>query len=265
MNIETTFRFHTGISHDEEEQPKRFVVPSDDHIKEMTKKKNSKNTENNTNFALRVLESFCKKTHTSFTDSNLDVLLSKLYISARTSKGENYKLNSLKSLRSSLQRYFLKERNVDIINNDVFRNSNLCYENKLKETKANGKGETNHYPEIEPEDLKKLYSSFDLETPTGLFEKVWFDIMFQLVRRGRENLRTMTKSSFAIGEDRTGLRYIYQCKSELDKNHNIKDNAFDTTGEGRIYETKTATCPVTSFLKYKCIKSRPRLFMAAPK
>ena len=87
MNIETTFRFHTGISHDEEEQPKRFLVPSDDHIKEMTKKKNSKNTENNTNFALRVLESFCKETHTSFTDinnSNLDVLLSKLYISART-------------------------------------------------------------------------------------------------------------------------------------------------------------------------------------
>ena len=42
MNIETTFRFHTGISHDEEEQPKRFLVPSGDHIKEMTKKKNSK-------------------------------------------------------------------------------------------------------------------------------------------------------------------------------------------------------------------------------
>ena len=118
------------------------MVPSGDHIKEMTKKKNSKNTENNTNFALRVLVSFCKETHTSFTDinnSNLDVLLSKLYISAQTSKGENYKLNSLKSLRSGFQRYFLKERNVDIINNDVFRNSNLCYENKLKVTKANGK------------------------------------------------------------------------------------------------------------------------------
>ena len=61
------------------------------------------------------------------------------------------------------------------------------------------------------------------------------------------------------------MELVYQCKSELDKNHNIKDNAFDTTGEGRIYETKTATCPVTSFLKYKCIKSRPRLFMAEPK
>ena len=91
------------------------------------------------------------------------------------------------------------------MNNDEFRNSNQCFENKLKEIKANGKGETNHYPEIEPEDLKKLYSSFDLDTPAGPFEKVWFDIMFQLVRRGRENLRTMTKSSFSVGDDATGL------------------------------------------------------------
>ena len=40
----------------------------------------------------------------------------------------------------------MKERNVDIINNDVFRNSNLCYENKLKETKANGKS---NFPKFE--------------------------------------------------------------------------------------------------------------------
>ena len=32
--------------------------------------------------------------------------------------------------------------------------------------------------------------------------------------------------------------------------HNINDQAFDTTGEGRIYETKTASCPVASYLKY---------------
>ena len=38
MNIETTFRFHSGISHDEEEQPKRFLVPSGDHIKDQKEK-----------------------------------------------------------------------------------------------------------------------------------------------------------------------------------------------------------------------------------
>ena len=80
--------------------------------------------------------------------------------------------------------------------------------------------------------------------------------MFQLVRRGRENLRTMTKSSFSVGEDATGLRYIHQSKSELDKNHNINDQAFDTTREGRIYETKTSSCPVESYLKFMAVTKR---------
>ena len=120
----------------------------------------------------------------------------------------------------------------------------------LRKIKSIGKGETKHYPEIEPEDLNKLYDSFDISTPTGLFEKVWFDIMFHLVRRGRENLRTMTKTSFAVDNDPSGKRYIHQIQFELDKNHNINDDAFDTIGEGRIYETKTSSCPVASFIKY---------------
>ena len=58
-----------------------------------------------------------------------------------------------------------------------------------------GKGDINHYPEIEPEDVKKLYSSFDLNSPTDLLEKVWFGIMFFLCRRCRENLRDMNEKN----------------------------------------------------------------------
>ena len=75
---------------------------------------------------------------------------------------------------------------------------------------------------MEPEDLKKLYASLDIGTPTGLLEKVWFDIMFQLERRGRENLRSMTKSSFAIGVDSVGKRFFHQVKSESDTNQTSK-------------------------------------------
>ena len=58
-----------------------------------------------------------------------------------------------------------------------------------------GKGDINHYSEIEPEDVKKLYTSFDLNSPTGLSEKVWFN-MFFLCSRGHEKLRNMNKSTF---------------------------------------------------------------------
>ena len=81
--------------------------------------------------------------------------------------------------------------------------------------------DTNHYPEIEPEDLRKVYQSFDPNCPNGLQEKVWFDIMFHLVRRGRENLRGMTREIFAVSSDATGKKFIFQNKSEIVKNHNI--------------------------------------------
>ena len=81
-------------------------------------------------------------------------------------------------------------------------------------------------------------------------EKVWFDVMFYLCRRGRENLKAMNKSTFFVEKDATGKRFIYQTTGEMDKNHNMSDTSFDTHGEGRIYETNTPDCPVLSFIKY---------------
>jgi hypothetical protein len=49
--------------------------------------------------------------------------------------------------------------------------------------------------------------------------KVWFDFMFYLCRRGRENLRTMMKSTFKVGKDAGGQEYIFQAVDEADKNH----------------------------------------------
>ena len=77
----------------------------------------------------------------------------------------------------------------------------------------------------------------------------WFNIMYYLIRRGRENLREMTKSTFRIGTDASGKKFIYQTTSEIDKNHNENDTTNDTNGEGRIYATGTKKCPVACFEK----------------
>ena len=81
------------------------------------------------------------------------------------------------------------------------------------------KGKTEHHPEIEPEDLIKLYKSIDIWTPVGLQEKVWVDIMRFFIRRGVENLREMTKSTFGTGTDASGKQFVYQMTDEYDKNH----------------------------------------------
>ena len=186
----------------------------------------------------------------SISKEELKQSLTKYFAGVRTEKGEMYKINSMHSLRNGLQRHFLVHRAIDIINDDFFKESNDCFHNILKNIRASSKGLVKHFPEIEPEDLIKLYKSFNIETPVGLQEKVWLDIMFYFIRRGRENMRQITKSTFAVGCDASGKNFVYQVSGENDKNHSVDDGQFDTSGEGRMYETNSALCPYKSFVKY---------------
>ena len=43
--------------------------------------------------------------------------------------------------------------------------------------------------------------------------------MYFMIRRGQENLRSMTKQTFAVAEDSAGLPYVHQVIDEADKNH----------------------------------------------
>ena len=155
-------------------------------------------------------------------------------------------------MRFSVQRFFLEQSGIDIINNVAFQAANTCFQNILKDIKMSGKGSTDHHPEIEPEDMRKLYESFDIDSNFGLQEKVWVDIMLYLCRRGRENIRLMDKTTFGVGTDATGKRFVFQYNGEYDKNHGILDDgtATHTSGEGRIYETGGPKCPVKTFLSY---------------
>ncbi|CAB4021335.1 PREDICTED: uncharacterized protein LOC105327636 [Paramuricea clavata] len=89
-----------------------------------------------------------------------------------------------------------------------------------------------------------------MDTPNGLLNKVWFEVMYFLCRRGQVNLRAMTIETFELSTDSTGKRYIFQKTDELDKNH--RDTTTGTVTQGRMYELQgNPACPVESFLKYK--------------
>ena len=233
----------------------RFVQYEDDALQELLEGKTSKNTDKVTKTSITLLKTFCDQTNLNtdleqISAMQLDRVLQRFYAGVRKLNGELYKPRTMNSFRFGFQRYFLNRLGFDIIKAPDVSLSNTCFKNMLRTIIKSGKGDINHYPEIEPEDVKKLYSSFDLNSPTGLLEKVWFDIMFFLCRRGRENLRDMNKSTFFVSRDATGKQFVYQCTSEVDKNHNIGDAPFDTNGEGRIYETNLPECPVRSFVKY---------------
>ena len=121
------------------------------------------------------------------------------------------------------------------------------------ELKKLGKVKTNHHQKITSQDLKKLYSCFDVITPKGLQEKRLFDIIFFLVRRGRENLRQQTNQTFAspIAVDSCQRKYVYQAVDELDNNHGESDDPQDSVTDARMYEQPGNTlCPVRCFELY---------------
>ena len=144
-NLTTTARtFDLGVNFDE---GRRFAAVGREEIQDMTKKKNSPKTDQSTGFAVKVLQAFCKESAIAFPKEDklaLNKVLCKFYIAARNQKGELYKLNTMKSIRFSLQRYFLDNYKIDIIAGKDFNESNNIFQNVLKNMKAVGKGDTTH-------------------------------------------------------------------------------------------------------------------------
>ena len=194
-------------------------------------RKGLKNTQLATKTALSTLKAFCGEKYPDknqdfdeISKEELNELLVDFNPNARKKNGGNYKKTALRSIRFGLQRYFILKRGFNIIADDAFKQSN------------------------------EIFSSYDQSSPNpkSLEHFVWFYIMYQLIRRGRENLRLHTKQLYAVRVDATGRKYIYQELDELDKNHRQNDDPLDSLGDGRMYENANnpKVCPVRAFELY---------------
>ena len=94
-------------------------------------------------------------------------------------------------------------------------------------------GKVDHHIPIIKEDLGKIQSSYNPSSPDpkSLQQVPWFNIMFHLICRGRENLRLLTRESLAVQVDVAGKKFFYQVVYELDKNHRANDQPHDSPGE----------------------------------
>ena len=110
-----------------------------------------------------------------------------------------------------------------------------------KTAREQGRGSVDHKEIITDEDLLKLrqYFTEKMEGPADgkiLQQFILFTIIYQMGRRGRENLRKMTKETFKIGEESDGRKYLYQAIDEYNKNYTERDS--ERSNQARIYEQK---------------------------
>jgi hypothetical protein len=143
------------------------------------------------------------------TGIELNIFLKKFYVDVRMKNGDYYSKNGIMNLRYGLQKHFLKIMNVDIVNDPICKTANSTYAAVLVKLKREGKGKVTHKEPLTSEDFRKLYSSkaLNLNTPQGLQDKVFVDLMMHLCNRGRENLREMKRSHFKICTDSNNNRY----------------------------------------------------------
>ena len=111
---------------------------------------------------------------------------------------DDYKNTSLKCILAALNRHFKATRNLDIISNEKFVKCNEMFQGVTKKGKREGRGEIESKPPIEEEDMKRISDYFlrnmkGAPNPAKLQEMLLFYIIHYGGRRGRENLRYMTK------------------------------------------------------------------------
>ena len=137
-----------------------------------------------------------------------------------------------------------------------FLQANEMFSGVTKKARREGRGSSEHKEAINEDEMNTLSQYFTKNMQGSLNgrhlqEIVLFNIIYFIGRRGRENLRLMTKNTFKVSIDPKERKYIHQVTSEHDKNHT--ENNSDKDNEARIYEQKGEHC---YFSKLNCTTIR---------
>ena len=222
----------------------RFKNRSEEETKSILKGKDKTSTQRATDIYLRQFKRFLHvKSLPQVEDiatSDLDGILFEFYSSIQPQKKEDYCVQTLKCIHAGLNRYFRKERGIDIAKDTMFTCANEMLKAVQVDAKKKGLGSKKKYPPINQIDLERIaeYFCHDHVTnpdPKHLKQNIIFYIIYFFCRRGRENLYDMQKNTYQVVVEPDGTEYVVQAVDEMDKNHGIEDTEF--SNRGRMYAT----------------------------
>ncbi|XP_063952768.1 uncharacterized protein LOC135153558 [Lytechinus pictus] len=233
----------------------RFASLGEEQLEEIIDQKDARSTKRVITLAENVLKAYCE--HKGFTiqetitSTELSNFLRSFYAEVRRSNGELYSKRLMITLRYGLQRHFSKF-GFNIVNDPEFREANDMFHAVLVKLKKEGKGSVDHKEPITKDDFLKIKSSTvtDVNTPKGLQNKVFMDIMMHLCNRGRENLRNFSEKDFVVVKDSTNEKYVYLATDKLTKDHRGESLDDSRSQQGRMYQTHKPDCRVKTFELY---------------
>lgn len=261
--------------------PAELEYQLEDELQRPERNQLSENTRLATRYAVRIFREYLSEKAQSPDFETLDKdalcgVLRSFYAEARSKSGQLYSKSSLISIRSSLNRYLNEPpycRTLDLTKDPELRSANLALAAVIRRLEEQGAGPVVQKQAITRSDLRKLYESsvFNINTPYGLLNKVWFEICMYFCTRGRENQRELQEDSFGLAVDEDGRKFVYfkalgpyhksRCGLWTKKRPDAEEDTLP-----RMCETGTELCPYASFVRYVSKRNRScRAFFQRPR
>ncbi|CAG2203084.1 KCTD1_15 [Mytilus edulis] len=228
----------------------RFAILSEADRDKLLSNKNAESTKAATKYAVKTFHDYCMAAANYQTivaidllpDNALDQLLEKFYPSLRNKNGEKYAVQSLRSIRAGIQRYYTeppRRREINIISGENFNRSKAMFEAVCIDLKKSGLGDVTHKPVINDEDMAKISAYF----------KTWKTDPVVLIRkRPRPNYHTADETWFEnkpLGKNTLGalMAKISNCAglSKVYTNHSIRSTSITTLSESGFEDRKIKT------------------------
>ena len=196
----------------------------------------------------------------------LDMLadtLRKMYGTVLTKKGKEYSRSGLINLRAGLNRYLQDppyKRTLDLMNDQIFLQANKVFTGRLRDNKEKGLDSAKARQAIDQEDLENLFKNYltpglKIGDTKVLLHKIFFDVVYYTGRRGKEGLRSLSKTSFNIKKGSDGQDFI-----EINFNEKSKKNQGDESSSSKnalhndhhiiSAQPGNILCPVETFKTY---------------
>ncbi len=144
-----------------------FVSISDEERQKLLDARQSSNTRQQTKSYLKILGDYLREKSLPKLEEHdnaaLPEMLSTFYANVRKEDGDFYKLQSLKCIRTSINWHLKETRNIDIIADPRFVQSNQMFKAMSVETKHQGKAVTVPKKVIEKMDMETIANHFSYD------------------------------------------------------------------------------------------------------
>ncbi|VDI79894.1 Hypothetical predicted protein [Mytilus galloprovincialis] len=197
----------------------RFAILSEADRDKLLTNKNAESTKAAKKFAVKTFHDYCMAAANYQTIVAIDLLpdsaLKKFYPSLRNKNGKKYAVQSLRSIRAGIQRYYTeppRRRQINIISGENLNRSKAMFEAVCIDLKKSGLGDVTHKPRPRPN-----YHTAD---------ETWFE---------NKPLRKNTLGALmAKTSNCSGLSKVYT-------NHSIRSTSITTLSESGFEDRKIKT------------------------